>query len=399
MRRFLERMRAGATRRSVGWLPLLALLAGCAGAVQPRAGSSDASAAGPDALPPRGAPAAASASHDGVPKPETGSTVGPATKPGTVAGGLARGNGTAADRALLAGDRALDADDLDGARRAYLQALELGPDDPAARVGLVRVAVAETGIETTYAAAPDHPKLKELRRELETIRQLDAEYGPVHLELGRVLLILGQAAPARDSLRHAARLLPGDAEAHSALGVALLATGDKPAALTQLRRASELDPENADRLANLGAAYLSLGQVSDAIRAYSRAIARDPSDARINGDLGTAYLAGNEPHRAMPYLQKAVELAPGRATFLSNLGYAHQAVGKYDEAAATYRRALALDDRLVEAWINLGTVYAKQRHYREARRALERALTLSPDDPRAKANLAELDQLTRGRQP
>ncbi len=382
----------------MGWLLAPVLLAGCAEGLSPGARQPGTSAAASSASPQRDPVGTTTEPGAGSPNVETGSAVRPAAKPGTVAGGLARGSGTPQDRALLSGDRALDADDLPGARRAYLQALELAPDDPAARVGLVRVALAEAGIETSYAAAPDHPKLMELRRELETIVQIDTEYGPAQLELGRVLLILGQAARARDSLRRAARLLPTDAEAHSALGVALLATGDKPGALRQLRRASALDPEDADRLANLGSAYLSMGQVSDAIRAYSRAIARAPRDARINGDLGTAYLAANEPHRALPYLRKAVELAPGRATFLSNLGYAHQSVGKYEEAAATYRRALALDDRLVEAWINLGTVYAKQRHYREARRALERALSISPDDPRAKANLAELDQLTQGQQ-
>jgi cytochrome c-type biogenesis protein CcmH/NrfG len=69
-----------------------------------------------------------------------------------------------------------------------------------------------------------------------------------------------------------------------------------------------------------------------------------------------------------------------------------------DRAIAEYREALRLDPKLASAWINLATVLARDPKTRaEARAALEKARALSPDDPRVKANLEELDGLEKGK--
>ena len=128
----------------------------------------------------------------------------PKLKPGTIRGGLARGTGDEADQALLAGDKAFDQDDLPAAKRHYARARKLSPRDPAPRVGLVRVRLAQTEIPTSFAAAPKHPELGALLRELDEIIRLDRSYGPAHLERGRVALVLGKAGAALASLEGAA---------------------------------------------------------------------------------------------------------------------------------------------------------------------------------------------------
>jgi Flp pilus assembly protein TadD len=93
-----------------------------------------------------------------------------------------------------------------------------------------------------------------------------------------------------------------------------------------------------------------------------------------------------------------VQLDPQRPSVHSNLGYAQQQAGHLDRAVAEYREALRLDPKLVSAWINLATALARDSRTRgEARSALERARALSPDDPRVKANLEELDALEHPR--
>ena len=92
-----------------------------------------------------------------------------------------------------------------------------------------------------------------------------------------------------------------------------------------------------------------------------------------------------------------MQLDPSRATFHSNLGYALQQTGRMDRAVAEYHEALRLDPKLVSAWINLATALSRDPKTRpQARAALERARQLSPDDPRVKANLEELDALEKG---
>lgn len=318
----------------------------------------------------------------------------PPRKPGTVPGGLARGNGDPADKALLAGDKALLADKLDDAQRHFRKAKQLSPGDPAPLIGLVRVDLAKSGIVTDYAAAPGDRRIQALLPRVDRVLKKNADYGPALVERGRLLLILGQAAAALKSLQSGVKEVPGDPEAHSALGVALLATGKTEPALERFRRAVDLDPDNADRLTNLGTAYMLRGKVKLAIKAYQRAVQLAPKDPRAQGDLGTAYLANNQAGPAMRHLKEAVKL-DARATFLSNLGYAYQLSGDLRLAIQTYREALQKDKKLGSAWINLGTALAKQGKLDEAEDAFKEALRLDPTDPRAKANLAELEDLRK----
>ena len=186
--------------------------------------------------------------------------------------GVAGGSQSALDRALAEGDRAYAADDLKAAAAAYKNAEELDGRAPGPKVGLVRVALAQTGIASEFGAAPKDPKLLALLARLDAAKQLDAAFGPTELERGRVLLMLGDGARALEALRRAIELVPTDPEAHSALGVALLSTGDAARALAPLRRAVELDPGALERWRALGAAELVLGLVSEAISAFSRAV-------------------------------------------------------------------------------------------------------------------------------
>jgi Flp pilus assembly protein TadD len=139
------------------------------------------------------------------------------------------------------------------------------------------------------------------------------------------------------------------------------------------------------------------GRTKEAIAEYETRVRIDDGDPRAHSDLGTALLGTQDLERALSELQRAVQLDPQRPSFHSNLGFALQQMGRLDRAVAEYREALRLDPKLVSAWINLATALARDPKTRgEARADLERARALSPDDPRVKANLAELDALSKG---
>src|SRR5690606_40410462 len=114
----------------------------------------------------------------------TGSAPSPEPPPasGPPPGSLARGDGTPADAELEVADEAYDSEDLKLAKAHYQKAKRLAPKDPAPRVGLIRVALAQSGIATDYAAAPKSAKVRALVRQADAALQLDADYGPAHVE-------------------------------------------------------------------------------------------------------------------------------------------------------------------------------------------------------------------------
>jgi len=297
------------------------------------------------------------------------------------------------------GDRALSEDRFDAANEHFEHALGLDPSDPSAALGLLRVRWARLGIPFAYAEAPHRPELEQLVLDIDGLLSRHGDYAPALLEKGRLLLVLGDAPAALDSLQRSVALDDTRAEAHSALGVALLGTGQTEQALQELIEAARIRPDEPEGLTNLGTAYMLRGRLSEAIAAYERSFALRPEDARTAGDLGAAHLANDRADKALPYLLRATALAPDRATFLTNLGYAYQRQGQLDKAVETQRRALGIDPKLGSAWINLGNALAELKEYEQAEAALRHAAKLDPDDPRPKASLQDLAELKARQAP
>lgn len=309
---------------------------------------------------------------------------------------LSKTGDAALDATLAEGDQAFDAGDLKKALRSYEAAKKVAPRRAAPIVGVARVKVTQASPALGFAAATNQPDVIAAAKDLKRAAELEANFGPAHVEYGRALLLLADAPGAEAALRKGVKLLPEEAEAHSALGVALLAAGKAEEALSELTKAKELDPGSAARRGNLGTVLFMRGKVPDAIKEYEVQVRLSPDDAHAHSDLGTAFLAQNDFTRALPELRKAVELEPKRATFHSNLGYGFQVQGKLSDAIAEYREALKLDSKLSSAWINLATALARDPKTRgEARQALKTAGQIDPTDPRVKANLEELDALEK----
>jgi len=97
----------------------------------------------------------------------------------------------------------------------------------------------------------------------EAIR-LDAGFVEAMVNLARVRLRQGQAAPARELLDRALALAPGYPPIFAVRGLEARQRGDLNGALRDFSRARALDPTNAEVLANLGAVLVELGFDRDA---------------------------------------------------------------------------------------------------------------------------------------
>ncbi|MBM4360434.1 MAG: tetratricopeptide repeat protein, partial [Deltaproteobacteria bacterium] len=152
---------------------------------------------------------------------------------------LARGDGSAVDVELANGDLAAVRGAWSAARAAFERAERLAPNDPAAAVGVARATLAEAGVPEGVGEAPSHPTALAVAAKLRSVAARHPEHAALALELGRVLLVLGELREARAPLEVAARLAPDDPEALSSHGIVLLVGGDRDAAVKALARAAE----------------------------------------------------------------------------------------------------------------------------------------------------------------
>jgi Flp pilus assembly protein TadD len=295
---------------------------------------------------------------------------------------------------LAEGDAAFERGELDAAEKDFGAARAAAPKGAGPVVGLARVRVARLGVPLDFGAAKGVAVIVAAAAELARVAKSNPSFGPALIDLGRARLLLGDAPGAIDAMKRGVLLLPDEPEARSQLGVAWLATGHADDAVRELSHAAELDPGSPARQGNLGTALMMAGRTKEAIGHYETRTRMDDGDPRAHSDLGTALLGTEDLERALSELERAVQLEPNRAAFHSNLGFALQQMGQMDRAVGEYREALRLDPALVSAWINLATALARTPQTRpDARAALARARALSPDDPRVKANLEELDAL------
>lgn len=119
--------------------------------------------------------------------------------------------------------------DIEAAEQHLLKAVEIAPN----------YGEAWNNLGTIAYQTQRYPRAEEMfRRALETD---DTLYAPL-VNLGGVLLNLGQFAEAEHFNRHAVLKQPGDALAHSQLGMNLLVLGRLDQAEKHLREAIRLDP-------------------------------------------------------------------------------------------------------------------------------------------------------------
>lgn len=100
----------------------------------------------------------------------------------------------------------------------------------------------------------------------------------------------GQWPAAKDLLREANRIDPGQAIVLNYLGYGMLEHGDDLAeAQVCIERASALDPSDAAISDSLGWLYYKRGNYAGAVAALERAVAADPAEPVMHDHLGDAY--------------------------------------------------------------------------------------------------------------
>jgi tetratricopeptide (TPR) repeat protein len=254
----------------------------------------------------------------------------------------------------------LEADDLDESQRVFDRLVREAPTQPAAELGLGRIAAARGQHETAIA-------------HLERAVALFPEWGAAYYALALSYRALGRRGDAQRALERNAQYGPR----WPALDDPVFAT------VTALRNDAQTDLARGLKLAEAG-------DLAGAIAAHEGALARDPSIARAHVNLISLYGRTRDWAKAEQHYRAVVALG-------FNLDEAHYNYGvllglqqKWGPAADAYRQAIAINPRYAQAHNNLGQMLERERRVDEAAAAYRKAVDSQPTFRLARFNMGRM---------
>ena len=334
---------------------------------------------------------------------------------------------------------------LDGARREFVRAADLLPNDDNAQLDAATALFrsgefldARTRAESALRRNPHNVKalllqgiatagLRDFDTALKDLQQalaLDPSLPQAYADLGALQLAKGKASDAEAALQQAARLAPQDPGPQLAIAQLRWSQRDKDGTEHALNEALKRAPD--DRLANRALAifYMTTGRNAEAERPLKAAAARpDAPEAQLT--LADYYLAQNRPEDAKAVLAPLSKLPEAHAAAearLAGIDYlenrrelAHQRIdalikaqpsnvqvllvktrwllgeGRTQEARDSARAAVAADPRSADAQFQLGVVYRALHDSVDAVKAFSDVLSLNSRAVAAQIQLAQLN--------
>ncbi|HEY1505653.1 MAG TPA: tetratricopeptide repeat protein [Stellaceae bacterium] len=244
------------------------------------------------------------------------------------------------DALMAEGVRCQQAENFDGAERAYRAVLRLDPTHPQALALLGMIA----GMFGNFQVAIDY-FLRALQR--------DPDNADIYHNLGETYRFLEDPGKALPCFEKAVQLRP---ELHMAYRSAA------DTALAASRNAQKAEHEQ--ELKRIALQYL-------------RVLGKKLQDAK-------------HPE-ALPVLREAIELGPRDIETLMAFGICLAGHGMPSEAADIFRRAVDVDPNHANAFCELGNALYSLRRWAEAREAFLSALRIAPDHKVARSNLVTCD--------
>jgi serine/threonine protein kinase/tetratricopeptide (TPR) repeat protein len=239
------------------------------------------------------------------------------------------------------------------------------------------------------------PRLTEAVGYLRAALALRSDSPGVYFNLGNALRATGDLEGAVGCYEAALGLDPNYAAAHLHLGDTLVLKKDPDRAIREYEAAVHIDPTLASAHNNLGYLLYVKHDLEGAIRELQTAVALKPRFARAHNNLGMALHDKHDLEGALRAFQAAVAIEPQDAKAHSNLGNVLHERGDWESAVREFRAALQIDPQLAAAHTNLGNALGDKGLFDEALAEHREALRLQKDDPNARDNLRQAEQVAR----
>lgn len=131
-----------------------------------------------------------------------------------------------------------------------------------------------------------------------------------------------------------------------------------------------------------------------AVEHFKRVSVLEPRDAACLVNLGAVYNRMEEYNKAMGALRQAIQRDRNSSEGYYNLGLAYKGMNQLAMAVSAYRDAVKLNPDMVEGMVNLANVYFEMKNYQQAIIHYRKALEINPDSKRAKAGLAQAENIS-----
>ena len=202
---------------------------------------------------------------------------------------------------------------------------------------------------------------------------LDADFAEAYTELAATLSYWALLAEPEDQFpraKTAAQLaLEIDetlADAHAILGfIKFFFDWDWTGAIEAFDRASELNPDSPTALILQSGALANFGS-TEAVTSGRRSVGLDPLSPQVNQILGWALFQAGEFTESIRYCRQALELSPEYLLALGTLGFGLLEAGPLEEAEAAYERMLEIWPDEPSARAGLAQVYVRMGRREDA---------------------------------
>jgi len=300
------------------------------------------------------------------------------------------------------------------AGKEFEAALGLSPDYAPALLGLAGVRIQEGRSDEAMFLT---------RRAMESAP--DPE-GGVYVQYAGLGIRAKKQDEAARVLRKLAAERPRAAEIPVALSVLSQDAGRVEEAESLLRDALRIDSTSTAAMSRLFQSRRKAGSEAELAPLIRTALAKNPSSVLHHNWIGLILERQGDSAGAEKEFKAALAVAPDFGGTMANLGSLYGRVGRFDEAVTILSRALRIDEADVECRVNLGAALGKLGRTDEAMAVLEKgrvagrpgppellnalaiacaqkgearragdllreSLALSPDQPRVRAMLQELD--------
>jgi tetratricopeptide (TPR) repeat protein len=287
----------------------------------------------------------------------------------------------------LEGDALFTAGNLEGAIKAYNEAVKIAPD-AATLAKLARIQAYSSGMLSTDSQRFE--RLKEARASIEQALALnpdDVNSIAIHAFVldwyatNSLVSDQERQSTLNDAEREAARAYNLDLNNAQALAYysEILVDQQKwSQAENYIRQAAQLDPNSMDVHRVYGYVWESLGQYRLAIEEYQKAAAITPNLTFLYILIGRNFLSLEVHNRALEYFEKAVNIneqidVQDPVPYIE-IAKTYTRDGEFFIAALNGEKALSFDPTNPNTYGQLGSIYTKERNYESAKPAFQCAV-------------------------
>lgn len=209
----------------------------------------------------------------------------------------------------------------------------------------------------------------------------------------KLLLDVGQVAPAKEILEKLLKQHPGDAMANLHMADIMHRENETDAALKKLKSLRDKHPENIEIKMFYADLLRQKGARAEAVREYEQVLRQEPTQVKALFGVGLSLVDLNQQKDAMKWLDKAMVENDQLPELWAAKSMANSGMKNTNQAIECNKRALELNPRYSDGYNNMGLLMMDLGKPDEARKNYYRSLEYNPHYKEALFNIGLLDLL------